>query len=104
LFGGELVESWEDGWIDAAGVVQKSAGYGLDSLGALLVEARGYGGWRGRLWRAPAVTWLDPFVGCMLGLFGGNVIEFFESAMDITWHGDVYRLVCIIPVDGQSAV
>jgi hypothetical protein len=55
-------------------------------------------------WGAHAIVGLDPFVWCMLGLFGRLVVEFCEGTLDVAGHGDVDVFLLIVPVDGEPAV
>ena len=46
----------------------------------------------------------EPFVGRILGAFGGGVLEAFQGFVDGVGHGDVDVLFCVVPIDGNPAV
>jgi hypothetical protein len=87
LFGGEFVEGWENGGVNATSVVQIGARDGLDALGSFFVEARSRRVVCGLLRCMCAVVWFDPFVLCV---FGRSMAEFCQCSLNIAWHGDVH--------------
>ena len=46
----------------------------------------------------------EPFVGRILGAFGGGLLEAFQGFSDGVGHGDVDVVFWVVPIDGQSLV
>ena len=58
----------------------------------------------GRVLDFGTINWCEPFVGIILGAFGGGVLEEFQGFSDGVGHGDVDVVFWVVPIDGQSLV
>ncbi len=53
---------------------------------------------------ARTIGWLDPLVWGMLRLKGSGMVEFFKSAMYISWHGYVDVTFVVVPIESESTI